>query len=50
MGQVKNGHGHLVYETLNLLNKFMDWADFLHADCDAITFGKTNIVLYIFDF
>ena len=23
---------------------------FLRADCDAITFGKTNILLYIFDF
>ena len=23
---------------------------FLHADCDAIIFGKTNILLYIFDF
>ena len=28
----------------------MDWADFLHADCDVIIFGKTNIILYIFDF
>ena len=27
----------------------MDWADFLHADSDAIIFGKTNITLYIFD-
>ena len=34
----------------SLLNEFMNWAYFLHADCDAIIFGKTNIVLYIFDF
>ena len=27
----------------------MNQADFLHAECDAITFGKTDIVLYIFD-
>ena len=34
----------------NLLNEFMNWADFLHADFDATIFGKTNIVLYIFEF
>ena len=27
------GLGHLVHETLNV---FMNWADFLHAECDAI--------------
>ena len=34
---------------LNLQNEFMNWADFLHADSDAIMFGKTNTILYIFD-
>ena len=24
--------------------------DFFDTDCDAIMFGKTNIILYIFDF
>ena len=48
---IKNGHGHLVHETLlNLLNEFMNWADFLNADCDAIIFGKTNVMHYTFDF
>ena len=47
---VKIGCGHLVHETLISAEEFMNWADFLHADCDAITSGKTNIVLYIFDF
>ena len=28
----------------------MNEADFLHADCNTITFGKIDIVLYIFDF
>ena len=28
----------------------MNSADFLHADCEAIIFGQTDIVLYIFDF
>ena len=38
VGLVKNWHGHLVHETLKsvLKNEFMDWFDFLHADCDAI--------------
>ena len=27
------------HETLRLKNEFMKWADFLHADCDAINFG-----------
>ena len=39
---VKNGHGLLVHETLNQLylkNEFMNWADFLIADCGAIMFG-----------
>ena len=31
-------------------SKFMDWADFLHTDYDTISFGTTNIILYIFDF
>ena len=50
MDVVKIGCGHLVHETLISAEEFMNWADFLHADCDAITSGKTNIVLYIFDF
>ena len=24
----------------------MNWAYFLHADCDAIIFSKANIILY----
>ena len=39
---VKNEHGFLVHETQNLLyrkNEFMNWADFLNADSDAIIFG-----------
>ena len=28
----------------------MDWADFLHVDCDAIIFDKTNIILYTLTF
>ena len=54
MGVIKNGHGHLVRETLKsalyLKNELMSWADFLHVECDAIIFGYTNIALYIFDF
>ena len=34
----------------NLLNKFIGWADFLHADYDAIIFYSTNIALVIFGF
>ena len=40
---LQNGHGHLVHETLksavSAVSEFMNWADFLHADCDAIIFG-----------
>ena len=42
VGTVKNGHGLLVHETLTILylkNEFMNWADFLNADSDAIIFG-----------
>ena len=28
----------------NLLNVFMNWNDFLQADCDAIIFGRSNII------
>ena len=35
---------------LYLKNESMNWADILHADCDATIFYKTNIILYIFDF
>ena len=49
MGLVKNGPGHLVHET-HLLSEFNDWADFLHADYDAVIFDYTNIALFIFDF
>ena len=31
---------------VSLLTKLI----FLHADCDAIMLGQTNILLYIFDF
>ena len=47
---VKIGCGHLVHETLKSAEWVYEWADFLHSDCDAISFGETNIVLYIFDF
>ena len=39
---VNNGHGLLVHESLEsayLKNEFMNWADFLNADSDAIIFG-----------
>ena len=40
MGMVKNDHGLLVHETLLYLkNEFMNWADFLNVDSDAIIFG-----------
>ena len=41
VGLVKNNGGLLVHETLNLLylkNEFMNWADILNADSDAIVF------------
>ena len=28
----------------------MNLPDFFHADCDALIFGYTNILVYIFDF
>ena len=42
VGMVNNGHGLLVHESLEsayLKNEFMNWADFLNADSDAIIFG-----------
>ena len=33
-----------------LKNEFINWAGFLHANSNAISFGYTDIVLYIFDF
>ena len=30
--------------------EFMNWAEFLHADSDAIVFGYTDILHNIFDF
>ena len=47
---VKIGHGHLVHETLKSSEWVYELSLFLPADCDAIIFGKVNIVLYIFDF
>ena len=47
---VKIGHGHLVHETLKSSEWVYELSLFLPADCDAIIFGKANIVLYIFDF
>ena len=41
---------HLVHETLKSAEWVYELTDFLHADCDAMPFGMTNIVLYIFDF
>ena len=46
---VKNGHDHVVHETLKSADKFIDWADFLHADFDAIIFYQT-IAHFIFGF
>ena len=39
------GCGH---ETLKSVA--FSWADFVHADCDAISFGQTDMVLFIFVF
>ena len=37
---VRNEPGHLVHETLkSVKNAFMNSADFLHADCEAVIFG-----------
>ena len=47
---VKIGRGHLVNETLKSAEWVYELSLFLHADCDTIIFGKTNIVLYTFDF
>ena len=52
MSVVRNGHGHLVHETLNLAylkNEFMNCADFLYADCEAIVSSSNDIILNIFD-
>ena len=46
----KTGMVILFLRPLNLLNEFMNWADFLHADCDSMVFSYTDIVLYILDF
>ena len=27
----------------------MNSAYFLHADCEAVIYGQTNIILYVFD-
>ena len=38
----QNGHGFLVHETLKspyLKNEFVNWADVLHTDNDAIIFS-----------
>ena len=51
MNVVRNGHGHLVHETVNLpylKNEFMNCADFSHADCETIS-GCNDIILNIFD-
>ena len=43
VGMVKNGDGLLVHETLKSAVSpewvYMNWADFLNADNDAIVFG-----------
>ena len=36
------------YNLLYLKNKFMNWADFLNADSDAIDFVQTDILLFDF--
>ena len=50
MDVVKIGCGHFVHETLKSAEWVYELSFFLHADYDAITFGKSNILLYIFDF
>ena len=51
---VRNGHGHLVHETLKSpvlkVYEFMNSAEFLHAGSEAVIFGQTGIMLYSFDF
>ena len=51
VGVVKNGSGILLHETLKSavsLNEFLNLADFLNADSDAIIFGQTDIPLFDF--
>ena len=38
VGLVKNWHGHSAV----LKNEFMDWFNFVHADCDAIFLVRTT--------
>ena len=35
-------------KSIQSYNEFMDWADFLIADSDAIVFGETDILLVDF--
>ena len=46
---VKNGCSSKI-SGMNLKDEYMNWADFLHADSDAIIFSLLNILFCIFDF
>ena len=51
LGMITNGHGYLVREILkSAVSK--EWvyelSCFLHAECEAVSFGLTNIIFYIF--
>ena len=51
MGVVKNGGGLLVMRPQNLLylkNEYMNCADYLNADSDAIVPGLTDILHFVF--
>ena len=51
MGVVKNGGGLVVMRPQNLLylkNEYMNCADYLNADSDAIVPGLTDILLFVF--
>ena len=50
MDVVINGQGHLFHETLKFGVCVCELSWFLEADCDVMIFGKSNIVLCIFDF
>ena len=50
VGQVKNGDSLLVRETLKyayLMNKLLNWADFLNADSDAKIFKFLNPTIWL---
>ena len=42
--------GHEILKSSVSKNEFMNSADFLHVGWEAVIFGWTNFILYIFDF